>query len=266
MPRTLALSSGAALQRGAARAAAGEIAFWGRAAAAALAATRGRIIAVFERSFYVETDTGLACLGAIDAGPLNARCAQLSVEAGGAVVRHGTTLLIGAHEVATGSAIAWRPAKASSALDPARVATLTAPPDGLGAVAVALARGAPLPTSTALLRRAAPAIEALRRHDLDSAAALIGLGPGLTPSGDDLIGGYLVARADPALATWAVALARTRTSRISAAHLEAAAGGEAAAAFHDALNGGPLEPLLALGHSSGWDMLAGAMLALTSGQ
>lgn len=240
----------------------GEIALWGRFAAAALGAESGRVISVFERSLYVETENGIACVGAVGDGPLNARCAPpLAVEVGAAVARRGATLRIGTCQIATGNAVPWRPAQARDRLDPARVARLTPPADGLGAVAVALARGLKLPTGTALLRSAAPAIEALRRHDLGRAAALIGLGPGLTPSGDDLVGGYLVARPDPALSAWALECARTRTSRISAAHLQAAAAGEGAAALHDALGGGRLEPLLALGHSSGWDMLAGAMLA-----
>jgi hypothetical protein len=55
-----------------------------------------------------------------------------------------------------------------------------------------------------------------------------------------------------------------RTSRISAAHLAAAAKGEASAVLHTTLAGGDPRPLLALGHSSGWDMLAGALTAMRS--
>jgi hypothetical protein len=235
---------------------------WGRFARAALGAERGRVIAAFARSCYVETETGLACLGALGDGPLNARCPPLCVEAGAAMRRRGSVIEIGAQRLATSDAAEWRPRPGTPRLDPGAVALLAPPEEGLGAIAVALARGTALPTTSPLLRRAVPAVEALRRRDLDRASCLFGLGPGLTPSGDDLVGGFLLARPDAALGAWAVAAARARTSPISAAHLAAAAAGEASAVFHDALAGGPLGPLLALGHSSGWDMLAGAMLAL----
>jgi hypothetical protein len=106
---------------------------------------------------------------------------------------------------------------------------------------------------------------------------LLGLGPGLTPSGDDLIGGALVALhalGYPELADrLAVALlpaARERTNAISLAHLAAAADGEGSAALHEALGalsapgtpglGERLRAVDAIGHSSGWDALAGATL------
>jgi hypothetical protein len=111
-----------------------------------------------------------------------------------------------------------------------------------------------------------------------SAEILIGLGPGLTPSGDDLVGGILVAlhalgEADRAmrLGAWALALAETGTNRISLAHLRCAAAGEGAEALHLALAalGSPGTPglgeavrrLAAIGHSSGLDALAGVALA-----
>jgi len=111
------------------------------------------------------------------------------------------------------------------------------------------------------------------------AEILIGLGPGLTPSGDDFLGGVLVALRAlgfPILAERFAAeilpRARERTHAISYAHLAAAAGGEGSAALHEALvglltPGSPdlsmrLRALDAIGHTSGWDALAGAALAL----
>jgi hypothetical protein len=263
MPAAVVRRSEGAARNGADTSAAA-IRAWGRFARAALGAEGGRVIAAFERSCYVETAAGIACLGAVGEGPLNACCPPLAVAAGARVRRCGSQLEIGSWRLAAAQAAEWRARDAATLLAPASVAALVPPADGLGAVAVALARGEALPRTTPLLRRATPAIEALRERDLDRAAALFGLGPGLTPSGDDLVGGYLVVRRDATLAAWAVAQAHRRSSRISAAHLAAAASGEASAAFHDALAGGPLGPLLALGHSSGWDMLAGAMLALAS--
>lgn len=111
------------------------------------------------------------------------------------------------------------------------------------------------------------------------AAPLIGLGPGLTPSGDDVIAGALIAlfalgREEAALSLWhALApLASTRTSALSLAHLQAAAGGQGHEALHVAINAmlddaaGALASAIAdlarYGHSSGFDGFAGAMLAV----
>ena len=113
------------------------------------------------------------------------------------------------------------------------------------------------------------------------AAGMIGLGPGLTPSGDDLIGGMAIAlhsigRAGLAhvLGRWAVPLARTRSTRISMAHLSAACDGEGAAALHEVLIGLGRDPHWAprvslndpffQGHTSGWDALAGILLVMSN--
>lgn len=116
---------------------------------------------------------------------------------------------------------------------------------------------------------------------LTAAAGLVGLGPGLTPSGDDFIGGAMVALralgrgviADR-LAEWALPLAAAGTSRISRAHLAEAARGEGAGALHEMIEiiswpaGGGilsrLEAIDAVGHTSGWDALAGAAAALSA--
>lgn len=102
--------------------------------------------------------------------------------------------------------------------------------------------------------------------------ALIGLGPGLTPAGDDFAGGAMIAlRAfgDAAgadrIAAWALPLARTNTNRISRAHLECAARGEGHEALHSYLHAfekNHLEALGRIGHTSGLDAAAGALLAL----
>ena len=114
---------------------------------------------------------------------------------------------------------------------------------------------------------------------LTSAAGLVGLGPGLTPSGDDFIGGAMVAlrilgRGDIAdrLVDWVLPLALAGTSRISRAHLTEAARGEGAGALHGMIEAivGPvggdissrLEAIDAVGHTSGWDALAGAVAAI----
>ncbi len=107
--------------------------------------------------------------------------------------------------------------------------------------------------------------------------ALLGLGPGVTPAGDDVFAGALVAlraAADPAADALAAAVADAeplaRTSTVSAALLGHAARGECVpelAALLAALDGrGSLPPavrrLRAVGESSGAALLAGVRLAL----
>ena len=112
-------------------------------------------------------------------------------------------------------------------------------------------------------------------HALGEVAGLIGLGPGLTPSGDDFIGGAFCAlhaarfgAVATRLAGWALPLARKATSRISHAHLVCAAEGECAEAVNDAIvallsgHAPDLDRIDAIGHTSGWDALAGIALGL----
>jgi hypothetical protein len=128
---------------------------------------------------------------------------------------------------------------------------------------------------------------------ITAAEQLMGLGPGLTPSGDDMLAGLLIAlrRLGVAagvpravwLADWLAAAvtfdARTRTTPISATLLHCAARGEAGSEALGVLRGivdhQPLEPavhrLLQLGHTSGADIAWGirtglsAVLSLRSG-
>jgi hypothetical protein len=127
----------------------------------------------------------------------------------------------------------------------------------------------------ALSGHAQPALEALERWlvgnaIVEEAQQLIGLGPGLTPSGDDYLGGMLVAlrrtgrtMQAEGLWRWLQPRLRERTSAISAAHLTAAAAGEGHEALHSVLDGElDLDALDAVGHTSGWDALAGAAAVL----
>jgi len=123
-----------------------------------------------------------------------------------------------------------------------------------------------------------------------AALRLVGLGPGLTPSGDDLLMGLLAvcywaesyseqsAPLGPAIARSVLKQASTATTRISARLLAHAAGGLlyepamslAACLFSARIEG--IDPaasrLFAIGHSSGTDMavglLVGALLCRTS--
>jgi hypothetical protein len=108
---------------------------------------------------------------------------------------------------------------------------------------------------------------------------LIGLGPGLTPSGDDYLCGIMIALTHTKGASLRNRLWQAlephvseRTGDISLAHLAAAAEGFGSAALHDLLAAivegsseavpEALRAVTAIGHTSGWDALAGVASAL----
>lgn len=115
------------------------------------------------------------------------------------------------------------------------------------------------------------------RSDL---TAMAGLGGGLTPAGDDFLMGVMLRAwlAHPEPEAFCQELAKSaapRTTTLSAAMLRAAARGECSAAWHDllaALDYGSDEQLavavrrvLAYGHTSGADTLAGFLWMPASG-
>ena len=133
---------------------------------------------------------------------------------------------------------------------------------------------------------------ALQRHDLSmlgqAAVRLLGLGHGLTPSGDDFVGGIMftlhhLGRLSPA-PTWLADLpelagqlrvaAQTATNVISAALLDDLLNGSSYRVLHELLAAfdsqnelrieSATAELLRLGASSGADLLAGVLLALTT--
>jgi hypothetical protein len=124
-----------------------------------------------------------------------------------------------------------------------------------------------------------PALAALAAGDSAAVPALLGLGPGLTPLGDDVLAGWLaaaLATAHPGLRTVRDAvrsLAPARTTTLSATLLEAAARGEAVPELVDLLQGldrtgtvdagRSLERLLGIGGTSGRGLAYGALLAIT---
>lgn len=120
-------------------------------------------------------------------------------------------------------------------------------------------------------------IAADRRTAAGAARRLIGLGPGLTPSGDDALAGIesaLHVAGHPMAGFLAAALADVdeRTTTVAAAMLRHAARGDAAERVHRLLDGllGPdvaaIAPAIAAatrwGATSGSDLLAGVLLGL----
>ena len=281
----------------------------------AIAADGGSVLAAFRRSVYLSHhgSGAIACIGppALGAGPLNALAEPDDAlpdwrEAGSGpgepVAPENGGFRIGAIRL---------PALAGARLhDPPR-GPIDWTANGLAAAFALLSDAlagfelsegfAPLlrpddrarPGESLPIERALPAIstlsawlgtDATKPPSRDAVVRLIGLGPGLTPSGDDFLGGAMIAlsmsghaESAAALAGAALAAAADGTNRISQAHLRAAARGLGADALHrciDALArrdgealGAALERLDTIGHSSGWDALAGAVWALqTIGQ
>jgi len=231
----------------------------GRFARDALALGEGEVCAAFRRSCYLRfPGERYACVGdaSLGCGPLNALVAGFQPPAIGERLRVSV-------------AAVWQPPPLPIRLDPASLANADVPDEGLGCLL--------LGKHNALAAHAQPALEALdewlRRGFLPPVAeTLIGLGPGLTPSGDDYLGGILVAlhalaRDAQAAILWRWLQPRLAagTSAISAAHLEAAAAGEGHEALHRVLQDPSPSALSALdgvGHCSGWDALAGAAAVL----
>jgi hypothetical protein len=230
----------------------------------------GEVCAVFKRSFYLRfAGNAYACVGdeSIGHGPLNAIVGEFASPALGEKV-----------SLAVNST--WQPAGLVMSAFPdfyglRQAARTCTPAEGLGCLVAG--------THNALSAHAQPALDAvddwIAGNALDARAEeLIGLGPGLTPAGDDYLGGVMVAlhlldRAGQAAALWRWLEPRLaqRSNAISAALLAAAAAGEAHEALHDCLSqlfqrepdwDAVLDRLDAVGHGSGWNALAGALAVL----
>ena len=236
----------------------------GRFARDALALGEGEVCARFQRSVYLRLPAGkYACVGdpSLGCGPLNALVDGFSPP------QMGTRFSVSV-------SAAWSPPVAPPHAAPDLAALQAAargraPAEGLGCLVLGSHNG--------LSGHAQPALDAIDRWLVgnalaEEAAMLVGLGPGLTPSGDDYLGGIMLAlhhvhRATQARGLWRWLEPRlARTPAISGAHLAAAAAGEGHEALHQALEhlfqrraGWPaaLDRIDAIGHCSGWDALAG---------
>jgi hypothetical protein len=262
-----------------------------------------RLAAVYTRSLHLQADGDFLCIGeaGIGNGPLNAvlqpgdwgRLEKGLPAAGSSTSIAQGSIRIGRALVRTATARTWRAAPWPRPAENALIATLEqleriaqhrAPADGLARIAL----GMPLEERAGLGYLARPRIEWLRRWVAARLLApipsrppvgLLGLGPGLTPSGDDLLCGVLVAlhaigRIDAAheLNGAIAQAAPAETCPLSSAFLHAAGEGLGAEPLHAAiaavLDGDRAtltrhaEALGRIGHTSGWDALAGAVLVL----
>ena len=290
--------------------------------------TLGEVAAVFQRALYLrDIDGGMICVAhekAHDA-PLTIRAAiprQFEFDKAGITIgmpvgraAQGEVTIGGGLVLAMSDAVEWRPAEV--------VATTTAEQvlKGLRRVSFELGKGAPdigfaslvsqvesladektprpLP-GTGLLNAALPPIEQLvqsiRLRDsrgVDMAVkSLLGLGPGLTPSGDDFLCGFMVAgiatikalgpdgipsrEFEVALSDVAESVslhAASMTTDVSASFLKYATQGIASSAVHKLIEDllvvseqgeiiSAASALTEVGHSSGWDCLLGTLLGM----
>lgn len=261
----------------------------------------GVVMAAFQRCFYAAFGDHLICVGShtLGSGPLHVLCDRWQddlVDVGQPVAIEGTALRVDGAVLADFEiAPTWWP-------DPAPRWSLASLAAGLQAIdaiwRMTFGGEALVPDEELVSGRSSHLIAAARlgvdalarivgdglqdsRSDATAGAdviGLIGLGPGLTPSGDDVLLGALVALGALELPQVRDTLWRQcqpsldRTNAISRAHLEAAAGGYGAAVLHAAIHAtiagrvAELDRVLAavseVGETSGRDAFTGALVAL----
>ena len=273
---------------------------------------KGNVAAVFDRSIYCLVEGEYVCIGVQSLGmcPLNVITSipvsggvwsSYSFHTGMPVFVYPDHVRIGGRfNLKLNGAPIWSPSL-SSDLDYVRIkgglAALDAqvpkrvPADGLGRLMLSTVQGA-APFSD-LQNYALGPLDRLRHWlsmalcdpqgnvdpDIPTWQNLLGLGPGLTPSGDDLVGGMMLALCRlgqmsnlRTLSTAVAEVVETQTNPISAAHLRSAMNGTGNEAVHrilDVLFSGnsrdlpdALEGIDKVGHTSGWDTLAGIVIVL----
>lgn len=260
------------------------------------------ISAAFRRSFHIGVDDHIICLvdASLGNGPLNITLpreamnalAGLPVGACGTISDDSIRWNAQWHISCADSPV-WRPdirAGLAPAIDSGKwrsiidMASRMAPPESF--FHVAYENGTP-PVNV-WMRAARPRVAALTGwlHDLQGAPpvqALLGLGGGLTPSGDDLIGGILLAlhaagqrNALEKIAAAVRAAPPESTTVLSRDLLNAACRGIGHEILHGmmaAIENGfmpeirrSMEKVSSIGHSSGWDSLAGILIGWSAGK
>lgn len=271
---------------------------------------RATTMACFDRSFYLKTDEHIICVAdeSLYCGPLNlmvrwherrpnGASSGLAVGQQWALENDRLSLLGGSRDdIDLRAARLWEPIEPSHLFDQEKITdglgrliellTPLGQQDGLLALILDPNRGPRNPVEQAaavpLCSLRHDAIGWLHNGDLSILSSLhdlLGLGPGLTPSGDDIIAGMFVGshylgRGDAAMDLWhrLEQTARRRTTPISIAHLSAAAAGMGAAPFHrllealaknqDAAVIEALDAVAKIGHCSGYDAVGGLVLLL----
>lgn len=227
----------------------------------------GSILAWFPRACYLNLPEGIATLVTPDVspGPIHAVVDSMlpRLEPGTPVAVAGGHVQIGGHRVDLSEARTWRgelpdPRRIVEAAHPtARIAEAAA---GSSSLLVDPYRG-----------RASEALELLRKGNLHGAAELlVGLGPGLTPAGDDALAGALFAASAAGSRTRSLldGVARVgHTGPVPRSFLRWAARGQALLPAHDLLAAAAsgdeakarnrAEKMAEIGETSGADFLLG---------
>jgi hypothetical protein len=236
----------------------------------------GRVLSRLRQASYLELPGGLVAVvpRSVRPGPVHLVVDELPEARGGAPVRvEGATLLVGDRAVDLGAAKLWL----GRLPDPA--ATVAAGP--LLARAAARFAGSSALVADRYRGQVQRFLVALQAGDLATAAAaeLGGLGPGLTPAGDDALAAVLLHlrwAAPAGEATLRSVAASVRTGVVAAALLAWAARGQALAPAHDLLwaaAGGEQGRALAAAHelsrvgkTSGADFCLGLSWAAMAGR
>ena len=253
---------------------------WRAHAALTASAGRARMIAPLSASCYAEAAGELIWVGS-SGSELHPR----------AVLVESPPLNAGDITIDPSGTAPWRPPSYDRDVDATRNGALVlrrellalGAPRGLAQLFVGSGDGDPvLVRARPFVRRlACAAVSNDAAWAIDAARPLLGLGEGLTPSGDDFVGGVLFARHSLAAAEsyggdaavrGLLAAAQSLTHPVSARLLADLAAGEGWAPLHDLTAAlatrQPAHAMVAakrltgIGHSSGWDLLAGLLSGL----
>ncbi|MGH9437971.1 MAG: DUF2877 domain-containing protein [Terriglobia bacterium] len=263
----------------------------------------GEVKAVFDHAFYIVIGQEWICIGdsTLPAGPLNVQLLDFLPSSGirnlitvGSFVSNGPRLRVGKNFVIdTDRSTHWRPPRVSKfqdlslcsttcCLDAAR--SFNIPIDGLAPILRPDEYDTPI---TIISRSVINYLHQLischssvtQSIEVTKITPLVGLGPGLTPAGDDFLVGMLVtlrlagySKLVNGIWRALVPLIDSRTNAISAAHLRAAAEGYGSNSLHLLLKAifeadieimsERISELVARGHTSGWDALTGVICTL----
>jgi|GEM_PF-6692471 len=276
------------------------------------AAARMTVISAFSRSIYLSDQNGVIlclCDTTLPMGPFSLSCEfwsvlekslQGKIFKGATVANDGTHLFFSEICLKYADAEKWQPElpeqhsmmQMRSALK--RIRNMSFPSQGglgrllptvLGKASSELPRDA---LDAALLTVGAEGLANLNTwfdlngdYHIDAAAkCLVGLGPGLTPSGDDVLAGVMFCLHTfgqlgllSSMRRIVLNLAEQRTNHISRAYLQASSRGFVSSMLHGVMNAicadAPdlelrIKALTSVGQSSGFDALLGMLLAIVA--
>ena len=266
---------------------------------------RGKVLAAFSKAVYFLTETDELFWITTDASPMHRRCAQTSsplpeLVAGSLFHVQGTRLMVDPDLFfVIDNALIWNAPQFNPVVDfvdlSSRIYSLFSDLDlshakGFGNLIPQILSFSKTNFTDPILNYAQPIVLDMARACLDHQSSriqfladkLVGLGNGLTPSGDDFLGGMFfalnqlhAAYPESDFADYAIPLElyRSRTHLISYTLLSDLATGHAVAPLHDIINGllggEPFEnidysvsQLTNIGHSTGWDLLTGLLVGL----